>query len=63
MVRLNETTKVSQFFVRIFVVFALFTYIIKLPETAKDETVKAEEWYEPWFVLCGTKPENGEKEL
>lgn len=37
--------------------------IIKLPETAKDETVKAEEWYEPWFALCGTKPENGEKEL
>lgn len=31
--------------------------IMKLPETAKDETVKAEEWYEPWFVLCGTKPE------
>lgn len=31
--------------------------IVKLPETAKDETVKAEEWYEPWFVLCGTKPE------
>ena len=37
--------------------------IIKLPETAKDETVKAEEWYEPWFVLCGTKPENGVKEI
>lgn len=37
MVRLNETTKVSLFFVRIFVVFSLFTYIIKLPETAKDE--------------------------
>lgn len=30
--------------------------IIKLPETAKNETVKAEEWYEPWFVLCGMKP-------
>ena len=32
--------------------------IVKLPETAKDETLKAEEWYEPWFVLCGTKPED-----
>ena len=32
--------------------------IVKLPETAKDETIKAEEWYEPWFVLCGTKPED-----
>lgn len=32
--------------------------IIKLPETAKNEEVKAADWYEPWFVLCGTKPLN-----
>ena len=30
--------------------------IIKLPDTAKNDEIKQKEWFEPWFVLCGTKP-------
>lgn len=31
--------------------------VIKLPETAKNDEIKKAEWYQPWFALCGTKPE------
>ena len=32
--------------------------IMKLPETAKNDEVRNAEWYQPWFVLCGTKTED-----
>jgi ubiquinone/menaquinone biosynthesis C-methylase UbiE len=29
---------------------------IKLPDTAKNQEIKLQEWYEPWFVLSAKKP-------